>query len=279
MQTAAREFSEAVDGLEAGAARGERGSQVALERCIEFEKLLARELPRFQRMAMRWLRNREDAEDAVQDAVMSAFVHIGSFEGRARMSSWLMSIVINSVKMHLRRNRRKFVPLDQVLEDDSRTLAELLPDPGPTPEQNCALSQIRETVYQSMAELSPTQRAALQLSARDGLSLKEVAAVLDVPIGTVKARLARGRGEVIQRLRKVLVGSGTRKPSIQSRAKQKLAQAPTRSEPKITASASSRNPSRWPAGVEADFARDAAIGADVCFGILEVAVEGPPVPA
>src|SRR5271165_7601040 len=179
MQTAAREFSEAVDGLGVGGARGEPGSQVVLDRCIEFEKLLARELPRFQRMAMRWLRNREDAEDVVQDAVMSAFVHIASFEGRARMSSWLMSIVLNSVKMHLRRSRRKFVPLDQVLEDDSRTLAEMLPDPKPTPEQSCALSQIRETVYQSMAELSPTQRAALQLSARDGLSLKEVAAVLD----------------------------------------------------------------------------------------------------
>jgi len=279
MQTAAREFSEAVDGLEAGAARGERGSQVALERCIEFEKLLARELPRFQRMAMRWLRNREDAEDAVQDAVMSAFVHIGSFEGRARMSSWLMSIVINSVKMHLRRNRRKFVPLDQVLEDDSRTLAELLPDPGPTPEQNCELSEVRAKVEQSIADLSPTQRAALQLCSRDGLSLKEAAAVLNVPIGTVKARLARGRGELTQRLRKVLVGSETRKPRIQSSMKQKVAQKPARcSQLKLTPSPSSCAPSRWPPRVEAEFARDAQIGADICFK-LEVAVEGSPVPA
>jgi RNA polymerase sigma factor (sigma-70 family) len=54
-------------------------------------------------MAMQWLHNREDAEDAVQDAVLSAFTHLASFEGLARTSSWLMSVVINAVKMQLRK--------------------------------------------------------------------------------------------------------------------------------------------------------------------------------
>ena len=84
---------------------------------------------------MRWLRNREDAEDAVQDAVLSAFRNIASFEGRARMSSWLMTIVINSARMHVRRNRRNLLPIDHVLYDDSLAEVDILPDPRPNPEQ------------------------------------------------------------------------------------------------------------------------------------------------
>lgn len=110
-------------------------AQATCDRYVEFESLLARELPRFQRMAMRWLRNREDAEDAVQDALISAFRHIGSFEGRARMSSWIMAIVINSVKMRLRKAKRYDLPLDYVGEDNSLTVANTVPHPGPNPEQ------------------------------------------------------------------------------------------------------------------------------------------------
>src|SRR5271165_1579331 len=237
------------------ATRKELCNPVVRERYIEFENLLAHELPRFQRMAMRWLRNREDAEDAVQDAVISAFTHIASFEGRARMSSWLMSIVINSVKMHLRKNRRKMFPLDQVMEDDTRTLAELLPAPGPTPEQSCESSQIRELVYKSIADLSPTQRVALQLFNRDGLSLKQTAEVLGVPVGTVKAQLARGRGQLTQRLRKVLGKSGSPMPGIASRAQQAMAPKPSR--PRAEAGSalcpSAAIPNRWAARPEPAF--------------------------
>lgn len=178
------------------------------DRSLEFESLLARDLPRFQKMAMRWLQNREDAEDAVQNAVLSAFVHIASFEGRARMSSWLMSIVINSVRMLLRKRRRKMVPLDQLLEDGSRTVSEMIADLGPNPEQSCQRSELQGILAHSIGELSTTQRTALQLFELRGLSLKEVAQTLGVPVGTVKAQLARGRGELGRKLQKVL-GSRT----------------------------------------------------------------------
>lgn len=280
MHTSAEQFSQA--SVESRVEPEEEGlsDRTARARCIEFESLLAREMPRFHRMAMRWLHNREDAEDAVQDAMMSAFVHIASFEGRARMSSWLMSIVINSVKMHLRRNRRKMFPLDQALDGDARTLAELLPDPSPSPEQSCEVSQIREMVYQSISHLSPTQRAALRLFNREGLSLKEAAEVLGVPIGTVKAQLARGRGELTQRLRRVLVGSETRKSRVDSRTKQSSAHKPSPegSEFKV-ASPSSPRSGRWAAKAEPEFSRNTGIHGEVCFGLSEVAVEGYPVPA
>ena len=183
---------------------------------LEFEILVARELPRFRRMAMRWLRNREDAEDAVQDAFLSAFKHVSSFEGRARMSSWVMSIVINSARMHLRKAKRNALPLHPAVEDGSLTVADTLPDPGPNPEQICQRCEIHGIVAQSIRQLSPTQRMPLQLFGLGGLSLKEAADTLGVPLGTVKAQLARGRGRLRKKLRKVLGDPGDRPSGIRS---------------------------------------------------------------
>ena len=184
--------------------------QTSCEHRLEFETLVARELPQFRRMAMRWMRNREDAEDAVQDAVLSAFKHISSFEGRARMSSWVMSIVINSVRMQFRKTKRKALPLDDVAEQGSLTLMDTLSDPGLNPEQICQHIEVRRILARSIGQLSRTQRRSLQLFGLEGLSLKEAAETLGVPLGTVKAQLARGRGQLRKRLGKVLAGAGNR---------------------------------------------------------------------
>jgi RNA polymerase sigma-70 factor, ECF subfamily len=248
------------------------------DRNLEFESLVARELPRFQRMAMRWLRNREDAEDAVQDAVLSAFVHIARFEGRARMSSWLMSIVINSVKMQLRKKKRKMVPLDQILEDGLRTVADMLPDPGLNPEQSCQRSEVHKIMTHSVRELSKTQRTALQLFELQELSLKESAQMLGVPIGTVKAQLARGRGQLERKLKKTL-GPRTRSCRLHPVAIERTLQEPARSRatsqplPDFSALAG------WAEGWAHDSERTKGIREDICFAVMEVAVEGSPVPA
>ncbi len=77
------------------------------ERLRELDNILSRALPRFRRIAMRWLGNHEDAEDAVQDAMLSAFKHIADFEGRAQMSTWLTAVVINAVRMQIGQLRSK----------------------------------------------------------------------------------------------------------------------------------------------------------------------------
>src|SRR5208282_2265842 len=99
---------------------------------MEFEKIVSRDLSRFRRVAMRWLRNPEDAEDAVQDAMLSA---------------WITAIVLNSVRMRLRRRPRcQIVSLDHVPEAGQWAIPELLADPGPTPEQVAERSELRELV-------------------------------------------------------------------------------------------------------------------------------------
>jgi RNA polymerase sigma-70 factor, ECF subfamily len=181
----------------------ERCTQMGPDRRLEFENVLSRNLAGFQRVAMRWLRNPEDAEDAVQDAMLSAFKHIARFEGRAQMSTWVTAIVINAVRAQLRRRlRHKILPLDQPTQDGQLTISDSVADQRPTPEQTLEECERLELVVQLTRRLPPSQRMAMQLRQRDdGLSIKEAAEVLGVPVGTLKSQLARGRVTLRQRLR------------------------------------------------------------------------------
>ncbi len=183
------------------------------ERLKEFDNILSRGLPRFRRIAMRLLNNREDAEDAVQDAMLSAFKHIADFDGRAQMSTWLTAIVINAVRMQIRRRpRAHMLSLDHSSkEDESATFSEFLVDPRPTPEQSLEQHQLRHIVTQLTGGLRRSQRATLLLRLKNGFSIKETAEILGVPVGTVKAQLARGRAKLIERFHKV-----TRTPKIEA---------------------------------------------------------------
>jgi len=121
-------------------------------------------------MATRWLRNPEDAEDAVQDAMLSAFKHIAAFDGRAQLSTWVMAIVINAVRMKLRRRPRcHIVSLDQTAEDGQWAISEMIADPRPTPEQTLEQCELRELVTKLTGSLPPSQRTALRLRQQDGL--------------------------------------------------------------------------------------------------------------
>jgi RNA polymerase sigma-70 factor, ECF subfamily len=178
---------------------------------MEFEKIVQQGLPQFRRVAMRWLRNREDAEDAVQDAMLSAFRHIGAFDGRARLSTWVMAIVINAVRMQLRRRPRCYlVSLDDAPEEGQWAISEALADPRPTPEQTVALSELCDLAAKLTCGLPAGQRAAIRLRQRDGLSIKEAAGRLGVPVGTLKAQLARGRANLVQRFQKAAVRPRTK---------------------------------------------------------------------
>ena len=191
-------FASSPAAAEPGAAR-----QATPELRMEFEKVVQQGLPQFRRAAMRLLRNPEDAEDAVQDAMLSAFKHIAAFDGRARLSTWVMAIVINAVRMQMRRRPRgHFFSLDQTPEDGQGAVAEVIADPRPTPEQIAVDSELRDLAARLTCGLPDAQRAALRLHQRDGLSIREAAAVLRVPEGTLKAQLARGRAKLVQRFQK-----------------------------------------------------------------------------
>jgi RNA polymerase sigma-70 factor (ECF subfamily) len=204
MQTTAVEFEDFDSPVMARAAL-ETTSQSISKRRMELEDLILNNLPRFRRLAMRWLRNSEDAEDAVQDAVLSAFNHIARSEGRSQMSTWLTAIVVNAVRMQLRRRPRcPIISIDQVSNSDEYTLADSIADAAPTPEQSLEQRELHELLATLIRNFPPSQRAALQVRGLGGLSTSEASEALGICEGTLKAQLARARAKLTQRLRRAL---------------------------------------------------------------------------
>lgn len=170
----------------------------------EFDRILRQSLPRFRRIAMRVLRNAEDAEDAVQEAMLSAHRYIAQFDGRSQMSTWVTSIVINAVRMQLRRRSRRItISLEQDPKEGQWAVDEWPVDPGPNPEQILQHRELWALAVRLVARLPRAQREALHLRQKDGLSIKQAAEALGVPQGTLKARLARARAELARRFRKI----------------------------------------------------------------------------
>ena len=160
----------------------------------QLDDVIVRHLARFRRIALRFLGNIADAEDAVQDAFLSAFTHLDQFGGQAKMSTWLTAIVINAARMKLRQRRPQVqISLDETHGEQNLLLAEILPDHQPNPEERCRRRELAERIAGATTQLSPTLRKTFQVRDLDGLSISETAHLLGVPRGTVKAQLSRGR--------------------------------------------------------------------------------------
>ena len=150
------------------------------------------------RIAMRQLENVADAEDAVQDAFLSAYKHLDQFKRQARMSTWVTTIVTNSARMKLRRRLQKVhVALsDQSQDHDSEQVPETLRDHRPSPEEVSQWNELADRALRSAILISPTLRRTFQLRAVHGLSIRDTAKILGVPNGTVKAQTARARAKL-----------------------------------------------------------------------------------
>lgn len=172
----------------------------------ELQDVLALYQPRFYRSAYRHLRNAADAEDAVQDAVLAAYLHLDQFKGQAQMSTWLTAIVTNCARMQLRRRpRQPHLSLDEPCgEDEKYCLSDRFANSGLSPEDQCRNSELRRHLMQSVSRLSPSLRRTFKLRDLDGRSVREAAHTLGLAEGTVKAQLSRARAKLTRQLRRVL---------------------------------------------------------------------------
>jgi RNA polymerase sigma-70 factor (ECF subfamily) len=172
----------------------------------ELQKVLSLSSASFYRCAFRFLGNRADAEDAVQEALLAAYKHIDQFRGQSQLSTWLTAIVCNCARMKMRRRLRHIeMPLDeQVGEQQRYFISDSLADPRPSPEALCRASELAAHLRECTALLSPSLRRTFQLRIVDGLSIFETAQLLGLPQGTVKAQLARARAKIARHMRQVL---------------------------------------------------------------------------
>ena len=175
------------------------------------ETLFARHSPKLYQAALRLLGNPHDAEDALQDGLLSAYRNLRRFEGRSQFSTWLTRIVINAALMRRRSQRlRPAASLDDPPREDELPLAERLADHGPTPEQTYERNKLRAMVQDNLEELSPLLRSAFLLREVEGLSTEEAAGKLGVSENTLKARLWRARQQLAARLGRALRGGNGR---------------------------------------------------------------------
>lgn len=168
------------------------------------EEIVSRHLPSLYKSAYRFLGNTADAEDAVQDALLSAYKHLDQFRGQSQLSTWLTAIVNNSARMRLRRRPRQVhVSLDERIGEEQE-YSDRLAHHGPNPEQECRNSEANACLRELATQLSPSLRKAIQLRDLDGLTTAEAARVLGVAHGTLKAQLCRARAKLKRLMRSAL---------------------------------------------------------------------------
>ena len=169
-----------------------------------FECLVMPHWDSLLRVTQRILRNREDAEDAVQTAFLDAFRNLHGFRGRSRFSSWLTRIAMNAAFMRLRVSRRKMeTSLDEVTETgETRTRFDLV-ETRPNPEQEYLSKEGRALLERGLKKLRPLYVEVLHLRGLQELSAKETARALDLPVGTIKARLHRARTKLARHVQSI----------------------------------------------------------------------------
>lgn len=146
------------------------------------------------RVAINILGDEDTAADAVQRSLLSAFRNLGSFRGGS-LRSWLSRITVNACYDELRRiSRTKNIPL-QLYDEHNEEMepAPWLADPGPSPEEQVESSDLVDAIQNSLEALPEHYRLVVQLVDVEGLSYEETSDALELPIGTVKSRLARAR--------------------------------------------------------------------------------------
>ena len=174
----------------------QRGSEDAFEALVRaYEK-------RIYHLALRMCGNAEDAYEIAQEAFLAAWRGLRFFRGESSFSTWIYRLTTNAAIDFLRRRQRQEGG-EAVSLDDEDTFLEV-PDPAPSPHRQAERLELREAVAQGLQTLSPEHRQVLLLRELQGLSYEEIADCLDLEVGTVKSRIARGR----EKLRKYLLASG-----------------------------------------------------------------------
>jgi RNA polymerase sigma-70 factor (ECF subfamily) len=184
--------------------------------CEAFGELIRRYDRRLYRLALHILRHREDAEDTVQNACLSAYQHIGGFRRECRFSTWLMKIAVNEALSRLRSRSHEQSATDTLdaWVDDVFEPREL-PDWRLHPERQYARSELRALLRRSLEELPVAYSTVFLLRDVEGFSTAEVADALSLTISATKVRLLRARLKLRAKLEKHFesVASATGRPA------------------------------------------------------------------
>jgi len=167
-----------------------------------FELLVKRHERKIFSMAHRITRNREDAEDVVQQSFQKAFIHLKKFEGKSLFDTWLTRIAINEALMLLRRKRGSHeVPIEASSTKTENALPLDFPDSAPNPEASCLDREQEQILSAALNTLRPGVRKAIELRELGELSTRETALVMGLSVAAVKGRVFHGRRKLRETLK------------------------------------------------------------------------------
>lgn len=147
---------------------------------------------RLLRLSRHLLGCEADAEDAMQEVFLKVFERAHQFDGRSRFSTWLYRLAINHCLNRLERERRRSGEPLQAGDQESPV------DAAPSPLELAHERESKERLERLLARLSDEHRAVLVLREIESLSYEEIAAALEIPVGTVMSRLARARARLVE---------------------------------------------------------------------------------
>ena len=161
-----------------------------------FDEIVARHGARLHRLCFHALGDADEAADAAQDALVRAWRGLKNFRGDSALSTWLHRIALNVVHDRLAKRKREPLPFSATPshdDEESESPETRLPDNAPSPESAAMTREKQNAVRVALAQLSQDHRAALILFDIEGRSYEEAAAILELPMGTLKSRLSRAR--------------------------------------------------------------------------------------
>ena len=161
-----------------------------------FAQLVERYTGLVYTLALRRVGSHHDAEDIAQTVFWKAWKALPSFREESAFSTWLYRMTANAVTDFLRQKGRREAPLSLDDPDLPQTA-----HPGPSPAEQAQAEERREALYRAIEALPDQARSILLLRELQGLSYEEIAAALDLPLGTVRSRLARARSALAKSLR------------------------------------------------------------------------------
>ncbi|MGK5549393.1 RNA polymerase sigma factor SigM [Streptomyces sp. URMC 127] len=190
-----------------------------------FGEIVRRHRDRLWAVALRTLGDREEAADAVQDALVSAYRAAHTFRGQSAVTTWLHRITVNACLDRARKAAsRRTAPLAE-----TERLEQLI-EPHESAAAPAERGDLHRELLHALSTLPPDQRAALVLVDMQGYPVAEAAEVLDVPVGTVKSRCARGRARLLPILTHLRPGGGGSPPSGGGRNRSQGASVPPPAE-------------------------------------------------
>lgn len=172
-----------------------------------FDSLVNRYAPEVYSLLLRITEDSEEASDLTQETFLRALKSIKKFRGDSELKTWLFRIAINQSKNRFRwwkrRKREKTVSLDAPVGESDTPMSETVETHFANPEQKTLQNEREKFLFEALNELQDIYRDAVILCDIEGLSYEEIAGVLDINIGTVKSRIARGRLELRKKLKDI----------------------------------------------------------------------------